>query len=145
MIGADWHWTILSFAASFFSSWLLFAIIWYLVAYSHGKTLVRQKVFWKFLTSHTIPSGNKEKESRRAQSGDKSNYFHLWSIVQYTFKQYYILSILRSLPNTLKWTPPRYVSSLCIDLDQKLLQLYPSGNLFNCNCTSTFRRSGGEH
>lgn len=36
MIGATWQWTILSFAASFFSSWLLFAIIWYLVAYAHG-------------------------------------------------------------------------------------------------------------
>ena len=37
MIGATWNWTILSFAASFFSSWFLFAIIWYLVAYAHGK------------------------------------------------------------------------------------------------------------
>ena len=37
MIGATWHWTILGFAASFFFSWFLFAIIWYLVAYAHGK------------------------------------------------------------------------------------------------------------
>ena len=50
-----------------------------------------------------------------------------------------LLSILRRILDTVKWTPPLSVSSLCIDLDQKLLQLYPSGNLFNCNCTSTFQ------
>lgn len=36
MIGAPWHWTILSFAASFFSSWFIFAIVWYIVAHAHG-------------------------------------------------------------------------------------------------------------
>ena len=38
MIGAPWHWTILSFAASFFFSWLLFAVVWFIVAFSHGET-----------------------------------------------------------------------------------------------------------
>ena len=37
MIGATWLWTILCFAASFFSSWFLFAIVWYIVAYAHGE------------------------------------------------------------------------------------------------------------
>eukprot|EP00090_Calanus_glacialis_P004674 TRINITY_DN13527_c0_g1_i1.p1 TRINITY_DN13527_c0_g1~~TRINITY_DN13527_c0_g1_i1.p1 ORF type:complete len:460 (-),score=70.14 TRINITY_DN13527_c0_g1_i1:189-1568(-) len=36
MIGAPWSWTILSFAASFFFSWLVFAVIWYLVVLLHG-------------------------------------------------------------------------------------------------------------
>ena len=37
MIGAPWHWTILSFAASFFFSWFLFAVVWFLVALVHGE------------------------------------------------------------------------------------------------------------
>ena len=37
MIGAPWHWTILSFAASFFFSWFLFAVVWFLVALAHGE------------------------------------------------------------------------------------------------------------
>jgi len=36
MIGAPWSWTILSFAASFFVSWFVFAVIWYLVVLIHG-------------------------------------------------------------------------------------------------------------
>ena len=58
MIGATWHWTILSFAASFFSSWFLFAIIWYLVAYAHGRrtTLIELRVNISHFTRH------KEKE-----------------------------------------------------------------------------------
>jgi len=36
MIGAPWSWTILSFAASFFISWFMFAVIWYLVVLLHG-------------------------------------------------------------------------------------------------------------
>ena len=36
MIDLSWSVTFLGFAASFFLSWLLFAVIWYLVAYVHG-------------------------------------------------------------------------------------------------------------
>lgn len=36
MIDMSWHWTILSFAASFYSSWLVFALLWYVVALVHG-------------------------------------------------------------------------------------------------------------
>ena len=36
MIGAPWSWTILSFAFSFLFSWLVFAVIWYLVVLLHG-------------------------------------------------------------------------------------------------------------
>ena len=36
MIDLPWSWTLLSFAASFFVSWFLFAGIWYLVILLHG-------------------------------------------------------------------------------------------------------------
>jgi len=36
MIDLSWSWTIFCFSASFFVSWLLFAIIWYLIALGHG-------------------------------------------------------------------------------------------------------------
>jgi len=36
MINLTWPVTFIGFAASFFLSWLMFAIIWYLVAYVHG-------------------------------------------------------------------------------------------------------------
>ena len=36
MIDMSWHWTILSFAAAFYSSWLGFALLWYVVALVHG-------------------------------------------------------------------------------------------------------------
>lgn len=35
-IALGWIWTLLSFAAAFFISWLMFALTWYLVIYSHG-------------------------------------------------------------------------------------------------------------
>ena len=36
MIDLDWSWTLFTFATAFFTSWLLFACVWYLVALSHG-------------------------------------------------------------------------------------------------------------
>ena len=36
MIDLPWSWTLLSFAASFYLSWLVFAVAWYLVALLHG-------------------------------------------------------------------------------------------------------------
>ncbi len=36
MIDLGWRWIFLTFAASFFISWLLFAVIWYLVVLVHG-------------------------------------------------------------------------------------------------------------
>jgi len=36
MIDLSWSWTLFSFAASFYISWLVFAVIWYLVVYTHG-------------------------------------------------------------------------------------------------------------
>jgi len=36
LIDLSWAWTIFSFAASFFLSWLFFAVIWYLIALGHG-------------------------------------------------------------------------------------------------------------
>jgi len=36
MIDLPWSWTLLSFAASFYISWVIFAAIWYLVLFLHG-------------------------------------------------------------------------------------------------------------
>jgi len=36
MIDLPWSWTLLSFAASFYFSWVIFAGIWYLVLFFHG-------------------------------------------------------------------------------------------------------------
>ena len=38
LIDLSWAWTIFSFAASFFLSWLFFAVIWYLIALGHGRS-----------------------------------------------------------------------------------------------------------
>ncbi|XP_023321186.1 ATP-sensitive inward rectifier potassium channel 8 [Eurytemora carolleeae] len=36
MIDLTWSWTFFSFAASFFFSWLFFAVIWYIIVIVHG-------------------------------------------------------------------------------------------------------------
>jgi len=36
MVDMRWRWTLLSFAASFFVSWTLFGVFWYLISYVHG-------------------------------------------------------------------------------------------------------------
>lgn len=36
MIDLAWSWTLLSFCASFYLSWLIFSIVWYLIALLHG-------------------------------------------------------------------------------------------------------------
>merc|ERR1719348_52787 len=36
MVDIQWRYTLLIFSASFFISWLLFAVVWYIIAYAHG-------------------------------------------------------------------------------------------------------------
>lgn len=36
LVDAQWRWTLLVFSMNFFLSWLGFAIIWWLIAFSHG-------------------------------------------------------------------------------------------------------------
>merc|ERR1719490_346247 len=36
MIDLPWSWTLGSFAASFYISWLLFAAVWYSISFAHG-------------------------------------------------------------------------------------------------------------
>ncbi|CAG0878661.1 unnamed protein product [Darwinula stevensoni] len=36
LVDAQWRWTLLVFSCSFLLSWLLFACIWYLIAFTHG-------------------------------------------------------------------------------------------------------------
>jgi len=42
MVDMRWRYTLLSFTASFFVSWILFAIVWYLISYVHGDFLYYQ-------------------------------------------------------------------------------------------------------
>jgi potassium inwardly-rectifying channel subfamily J len=37
MIDFSWSLTLLSFAASFYTSWLGFAVLWYILVYAHGE------------------------------------------------------------------------------------------------------------
>lgn len=39
LVDARWRWTLLVFCASFLLSWLGFAAVWYLIAYTHGDLL----------------------------------------------------------------------------------------------------------
>lgn len=36
LVDAQWRWTLLVFAMNFLLSWLLFAVVWWLIAYAHG-------------------------------------------------------------------------------------------------------------
>lgn len=36
LVDAQWRWTLLVFALSFILSWLLFALIWWLIIFTHG-------------------------------------------------------------------------------------------------------------
>ncbi|XP_042884249.1 G protein-activated inward rectifier potassium channel 3-like isoform X1 [Penaeus japonicus] len=36
LVDVQWRWTLLVFAMSFMMSWLVFAVIWYIIAYTHG-------------------------------------------------------------------------------------------------------------
>jgi hypothetical protein len=38
MIDFSWSLTLLSFAASFYTSWLGFAVLWYILVYAHGES-----------------------------------------------------------------------------------------------------------
>jgi hypothetical protein len=38
MIDFSWSLTLLSFAASFYTSWLGFAVLWYIVVYANGES-----------------------------------------------------------------------------------------------------------
>lgn len=39
LVDAQWRWTFLTFVMSFLLSWLAFAMMWWLIAYSHGDFL----------------------------------------------------------------------------------------------------------
>ncbi|KAK8380368.1 hypothetical protein O3P69_016752 [Scylla paramamosain] len=39
LVDIQWRWTLLVFAMSFISSWLLFALVWWIIAYMHGDLL----------------------------------------------------------------------------------------------------------
>ncbi|XP_066953840.1 ATP-sensitive inward rectifier potassium channel 12-like isoform X7 [Macrobrachium rosenbergii] len=36
LVDVQWRWTLLVFAMSFITSWLIFAVIWWLISYTHG-------------------------------------------------------------------------------------------------------------
>lgn len=36
MVDIQWRWTVLIFTASFILSWLAFAVLWWLIAFTHG-------------------------------------------------------------------------------------------------------------
>lgn len=36
LVDSQWRWTLLVFALSFILSWLGFAVIWWLIAFTHG-------------------------------------------------------------------------------------------------------------
>jgi potassium inwardly-rectifying channel subfamily J len=36
LVDAQWRWTLLVFCASFVLSWLIFGVVWYLIAYTHA-------------------------------------------------------------------------------------------------------------
>ncbi|TMW39524.1 hypothetical protein DOY81_014459, partial [Sarcophaga bullata] len=36
LVDSQWRWTLLAFALSFILSWLLFAVLWWLIMYTHG-------------------------------------------------------------------------------------------------------------
>lgn len=36
LVDAQWRWTLLVFAMNFLLSWLLFAVVWWLIVFSHG-------------------------------------------------------------------------------------------------------------
>lgn len=36
LVDSQWRWTLLAFALSFILSWLGFAVIWWLIAFTHG-------------------------------------------------------------------------------------------------------------
>jgi potassium inwardly-rectifying channel subfamily J, other len=35
-VDTQWRWTLLTFGLSFIGSWLFFAVIWWLIAFTHG-------------------------------------------------------------------------------------------------------------
>ncbi|XP_063916890.1 G protein-activated inward rectifier potassium channel 3-like isoform X3 [Zophobas morio] len=39
LVDAQWRWTLLVFAFNFLGSWLVFAVVWWLIAYTHGDLL----------------------------------------------------------------------------------------------------------
>lgn len=36
LVDSQWRWTLLVFALSFILSWLFFALLWWLIMYTHG-------------------------------------------------------------------------------------------------------------
>ena len=59
MIDLSWSWTLLGFAASFYFSWVVFALVWFLVLYCHGNSngeflYGKLKKFFPFLDKNTF-------------------------------------------------------------------------------------------
>ena len=57
MIDLSWSWTLLGFGASFYFSWVLFAIVWFLVLFCHGESLAlffANKLFKTLLNTTSI-------------------------------------------------------------------------------------------
>lgn len=44
LVDAQWRWTLLVFAMNFLLSWLGFAIVWWLIVFSHGDLLPEHQV-----------------------------------------------------------------------------------------------------
>ncbi|CAH1128779.1 unnamed protein product [Ceutorhynchus assimilis] len=43
LVDAQWRWTLLVFAMNFFLSWLLFALIWWLIVFTHGDLNIEEQ------------------------------------------------------------------------------------------------------
>ena len=40
MIDLAWSWTLLWFCTAFYLSWLIFSVVWFLIALAHGDQLI---------------------------------------------------------------------------------------------------------
>lgn len=49
LVDAQWRWTLLVFAMNFLLSWLLFAVVWWLIVFSHGDLSPEKPVSILFL------------------------------------------------------------------------------------------------
>ncbi|XP_030056934.1 ATP-sensitive inward rectifier potassium channel 11 [Microcaecilia unicolor] len=57
LVDLKWHYTLLIFTMSFLCTWLLFAMIWWLIAFAHGDLHSKEKEFVPCVTSvHSFTS-----------------------------------------------------------------------------------------
>lgn len=59
LVDIKWRWTIFVFALNFILSWLIFAVLWYLIAYSHGDFDWIHNIRDSELSSTVVGSANK--------------------------------------------------------------------------------------